>query len=215
MEQATDQILKYAITLLSIINPLGILPIFLSMTNGLKLPIIKKVSKSSSIAVVITLSISMIIGQKLLNFFGISIASFRIGGGLLIFTMAFSMISARTNSMKISQKEIQEQEDSANEIGIVPLAIPLLAGPGAISTSIVHSQNFTTMFHWLGALLVILIIGSFIFLAFRYSRIISDKLGLIGLNIMTRIMGIILLALSIEMILGGIKDIIPILKGHL
>ncbi|MCK5883126.1 MAG: NAAT family transporter [Bacteriovoracaceae bacterium] len=213
METAIDHILKYGITLFTIINPLGIIPIFLGMTKDHGLLELKKISKSCSIAVIITLIVSLVIGQKIINFFGISIASFRIGGGLLIFTMAFSMISAKASAAKINRSEIREQEASDTELGIVPLAIPLLAGPGAISTSIIHAQRFNTVTHWLGAIGVIVTIGLFILLSFRYSRKIGERIGVIGLNVLTRIMGIILLALSIEMIAGGIKEILPVLKG--
>ncbi len=215
METEIDHILKYAITLFTIINPLGIIPIFISMTKDYDLKELKTVSKSCALAVIITLIISLVIGQKILNFFGISIASFRIGGGLLIFTMAFSMISAKASSAKINRSELREHEESSDgtELGIVPLAIPLLAGPGAISTSIIHAQNFTGFDLWAGAIFVIVLIGVFILFSFRYSRIIGEKLGVIGLNVLTRIMGIILLALAIEMIAGGIKEILPVLKG--
>lgn len=210
--QDTNDVLKFAITLLSIINPLGAIPVFLGFTKNHKNLNIKKVSYTTSIAVVITLLISLFLGQSLLNFFGISIASFTIGGGLLLFTMAFSMISAHQSNAKINTEEIRSF-DFEREIGIIPLAIPLLSGPGAISTSIIYSKGFNHFSHWVGAVLVIFVIGFIIKLILSYADRIGEKLGQIGLNVMTRIMGLILLSMSIEMIASGIKEIMPILKA--
>lgn len=210
--QETNDILKFAITLLSIINPLGAIPVFLGFTKHHKNLDIKKVSYTTSIAVITTLLISLFLGQMLLNFFGISIASFTIGGGLLLFTMAFSMISAHQSNARINTEEIRSF-DFEREIGIIPLAIPLLSGPGAISTSIIYSKGFSHISHWVGAVVVILIIGLVIKLILSYADKIGDRLGQIGLNVMTRIMGLILLSMSIEMIASGIKEIMPILKA--
>lgn len=208
----TSDVIKFGITLLSIINPLGAIPVFLGFTKNHKNLNIKKVSYTTSIAVITTLLVSLFLGQTLLNFFGISIASFTIGGGLLLFTMAFSMISAHQSNAKINTEEIRSF-DFEREIGIIPLAIPLLSGPGAISTSIIYSKGFSHISHWMGAVIVILIIGLIIKMILSYADKIGDKLGQIGLNVMTRIMGLILLSMSIEMIAGGIKEIMPILKS--
>lgn len=210
--QDTNDVLKFAITLLSIINPLGAIPVFLGFTKNHKNLNIKKVSYTTSIAVIITLLISLFFGQTLLNFFGISIASFTIGGGLLLFTMAFSMISAHQSNAKINTEEIRSF-DFEREIGIIPLAIPLLSGPGAISTSIIYSKGFNHLSHWIGAVITILVIGLIIKIILSYADKIGERLGQIGLNVMTRIMGLILLSMSIEMIAGGIKEIMPILKA--
>lgn len=214
MEQMIEQILKFAITIFTTMNPLGAIPFYLSMTKDLEEKDLVTLRRVCSIAVTITLLVSMLIGEKLLGFFGISIASFRIGGGLLIFTMAFSMISAKASATKLNSSEIREQI-RAEEIGIVPLAIPLLAGPGTITTTIIHAQHFTSIYHWIGASLVCVAFGFLVLYILAYGRKIGDKIGVLGLNVFTRIMGIILLALSIEMIVGGLKDIIPILKTHL
>ncbi len=212
MNQEISDLLKFGITLLSIINPLGAIPVFLGFTKNHKNLNIKKVTNTTSMASTITLLISLFFGQAMLNFFGISIASFTIGGGLLLFTMAFSMISAHQSTSKINTEEIRSL-DFEQEIGIIPLAIPLLSGPGAISTSIIYSKNFNHLTHWIGAVVVIIVIGLIIKLILSYADRIGERLGQIGLNVMTRIMGLILLSMSIEMIAGGIKEIMPILKS--
>ncbi|MCK6593890.1 MAG: NAAT family transporter [Bacteriovoracaceae bacterium] len=212
MNQEISDLMKFAITLISIINPLGAIPVFLGFSKHHKNLNIKKVTYTTATAVTTTLLVSLFFGQAVLNFFGISIASFTIGGGLLLFTMAFSMISAHQSNAKINTEEIRSI-DFEREIGIIPLAIPLLSGPGAISTSIIYAKNFSHLTHWVGAVVVIIFIGLIIKIILSYADKIGDRLGQIGLNVMTRIMGLILLSMSIEMIAGGIKEIMPILKA--
>jgi multiple antibiotic resistance protein len=212
MDQAFNDIIKFSITLISIINPLGAIPVFLGFTKHHKNLNIKNVTNTCAVATSTTILVSLVLGQSLLNFFGISVASFTIGGGFLLFTMAFSMISGHQSTTKINTEEIRSF-DFEREIGIIPLAIPLLSGPGAISTSIIHAKNFTTPTHWIFAGIMILIIGLIIKIILSYAETIGNKLGQIGLNVMTRIMGLILLSMSIEMIASGIKEILPALKG--
>jgi multiple antibiotic resistance protein len=125
--------------------------------------------------------------------------------------MAFSMISGQQSTTKINSEEIRTF-DFEREIGIIPLAIPLLSGPGAISTSIIHAKNFNTLTHWITGIIVVVLISLLIKIILSYAEKIGEKLGQIGLNVMTRIMGLILLSMAIEMIAFGIKEILPILK---
>lgn len=209
---AISDVLKFSITLISIINPLGAIPVFLGLTKNHKNLNIKNVTNTCATACGVTILVSLIIGQSLLNFFGISVASFTIGGGLLLFMMAFSMISGHQSNTKINNEEIRSV-DFEREIGIIPLAIPLLSGPGAISTSIIHAKNFTTTAHWVAGIFMVIAIALIIKIILSYADKIGEKLGQIGLNVMTRIMGLILLSMSIEMIAFGIKEIMPVLKS--
>lgn len=213
MENAAfSDVIKFSITLISIINPLGAIPVFLGFTKHHKNLNSKNVTNTAATAATITILVSLVFGQMLLNFFGISVASFTIGGGFLLFTMAFSMISGQQSTTKINTEEIKSF-DFEREVGIIPLAIPLLSGPGAISTSIIHAKSFTTTTHWIFAVIMVLMIGLVIKIILSYAEKIGQKLGQIGLNVMTRIMGLILLSMSIEMIAAGIKEILPALKG--
>lgn len=203
--------MKFAITLISIINPIGVIPIFINLTGRLSDQNVRAISASCALAVCITILLSLVLGQQILSFFGISIASFTVGGGLLLSSMAYSMIQAEQSGAKINPTEIEHTEAS-RDIGIVPLAIPLLAGPGAISTSIIQANTFTTAYHWIGALVVVVLIALGIHLILSFSRHIGRRLGTIGLNVMTRIMGIILLAISIELIVKGVLQIAPMFR---
>lgn len=207
-EDVFSDVLKFAITLVSILNPIGVIPIYLGLTERFSVDRTRVITRSCAIAVTVTILLTLAIGQQILNFFGIGLASFTVGGGFLICSMAFSMISAKHSQAKMNTEEIAESSD-IREIGIVPLAIPLLAGPGVMSTSIIQAETFTTPAHWIGAGLVVLFIGFSIYFIFSSGKKISDKLGKVGLNVMTRVMGIILLAISIELISGGLKELFP------
>ncbi len=209
---AITDVLKFFITLISIVNPLGAIPVFLGFVQNHKSINVNKLANHTATAVTVTILVSLIAGQYVLNFFGISVASFTIGGGILLTTTAFSMISGQQSNSKINNDEIRSL-DFEREIGIIPLAIPLLSGPGAISTSIIHAKNFSSSIHWIAGIVMVLVVGVMIKLILSNAVRIGEKLGQIGLNVMTRIMGLILLSMSIEMIAFGIKEIMPILKG--
>ena len=209
---AITDVLKFFITLISIVNPLGAIPVFLGFVQNHKTINVNKLANHTATAVTVTILVSLIAGQYVLNFFGISVASFTIGGGILLTTTAFSMISGQQSNSKINNDEIRSI-DFEREIGIIPLAIPLLSGPGAISTSIIHAKNFSSSIHWIAGIIMVLVVGVVIQLILKNAVRIGEKLGQIGLNVMTRIMGLILLSMSIEMIAFGIKEIMPILKG--
>lgn len=206
---AFDDSIKLLVSLLSILNPIGVIPIFITLTGSFSDDKVKRIATSCAITVGATIFISLLLGQKILNFFGISLASFSVGGGILIFMMALQMISAKQASQKLNEEETSNLDP--NEIGIVPLAIPLLAGPGTISQAIIYSNKLESSSYWLGVVVVVLVIVILIKFVFQYSRKIGKKLGTIGLNVMTRIMGLIILSLSIEIIAAGIRDILPAL----
>tara|TARA_R110002072_G_scaffold64203_4_gene159618 strand:- start:62391 stop:63017 length:627 start_codon:yes stop_codon:yes gene_type:complete len=201
MTEAWQDTLKFALTLVSILNPLGVLPVFIELTNDFSHDGLKSVAKSCALTVAITIIISLAIGQQILGFFSISIPSFTIGGGILIFTMALNMIQAKQSAIKINKSETTLQE-----IGVVPLAIPLLAGPGAISTSIIYAKDISGVGHWIGAITSIVLLSIILLFVLSSARRIRDHVGKMGLNIFTRIMGIILLSMSIEMIFNGLKE---------
>lgn len=209
-----NDILKFAVTLISIINPIGAIPVFLSFQRLKKNLDINRASNTAAMSTVITILISLFCGQSILGFFGISISSFTIGGGILLFSIAFSMISAQQSESKINHGEI-ERLNFEREIGVIPLAIPLLSGPGAISTCIIQSKEFSSTYHWIGACVVVLLIGVLIKYLLFFAQDIGRNLGEIGINVMTRIMGLLLLATSIEMLASGIKEMFPILKTNL
>lgn len=200
--------LKFGITIFSILNPLGALPMFLTLTFGRTHKGIKHISTTCAVTVFITSIVSLVLGKAILSMFGISIPSFRIGGGVLLAAMALSMMAAKQQQTKLSSEEIAYQE-SEDTIGIVPLAIPLLAGPGTISTSIVYSSEFSTVWHWIGAFVAMAVICVAIKYILQFSEQIGKRIGTIGLNVLTRIMGLITMAIAVEFIAVGVKQFFP------
>jgi multiple antibiotic resistance protein len=200
--------LKFAITLFSVLNPLGAIPVFATLTDGMDDSAKNRLATTSAITVFFALLISAVLGNYILNFFGIQIASFRLGGGILIGSMAFSMLQAKKSATKLTTKELDESHD-LKEIGIVPLAIPMLAGPGTISTAMLASQKFHTVFDWIGAVVSMLIVSMLVLIILRSSSKLSQKLGKVGINVMTRIMGLILMAMAVEFIVVALKILFP------
>lgn len=204
MEPILQDISKFFIAVLSVLNPLGVVPTFVGMTHKFTREEILNISRVCSIAVFLTCLIGVIVGDDILKFFGISIHSFKVGGGILIGMMSFQMLQGLSN--KRSKLNRGEQE-SIKELGIVPLAIPLLAGPGVISTTIIYGKEISGIERWTGLVASLVVIALIVYVVLITSQKIATVMGRIGLNIMTRIMGLILLALSVEAITSGLKAI--------
>ena len=199
---------KSIIGMLAIANPLGAVPIFLSMTSDRTSSEKKHIAHVTALSVAIILIASIWAGTALLSFFGISISAFKTGGGLLILLMAISMLRARQSHTR--QTPTEADEASAKEsIAVVPLAIPIIAGPGAISLVIVDAHKAANFANWSILSVDVLILAFLIWLALRLATPIGNKLGTTGLNIATRIMGLILAAIGIEMITSGLTKLLP------
>jgi len=203
---------KALIGIIAIVNPLGAIPIFLSLTADRSTHEKNSIARTSAISVAIILLISMWAGEIILLFFGISIASFRTAGGLLILLMAISMLHAKQSSIRQNQTESSESSEKEN-IAVVPLAIPLMAGPGAISLVIVDAHKASHLVEQLILSTDILIISFFVWLSLKLSTPIGNKLGTTGLNIATRIMGLLLAAIAFEMLSAGLVKLLPGLGG--
>lgn len=203
--------IKIFTTLLAIVNPLGAIPIFISLTNTMASGERRRIVNTASITVVVVLIVAALLGKPLLNFFGISIASFKVGGGILLLLMAISMMQARYAQTKQTPEEEAEAEEKGS-IAVVPIAMPLLAGPGAISTIIIYADASPHVLH-----LMLLIIISFLvaFLSWIALNIASPLRGVMSktsINIATRLMGLLLAAIAVEFISGGLTVLLPGLR---
>lgn len=199
---------KMLIGLIAIVNPIGAIPIFISLTSELKEKARNSVCRTTTYAVFLILLFSLVLGQGILNFFGITISSFRVAGGILILLMAISMMHAKTDDTRRTDEEAEESENMSS-IAVVPLAIPLLAGPGAISTVILYAHKGSGLIHYALVGLVIFLVSTLLFLAFRSVKYMSPYLTQTAVNIFSRIMGLILAAIAIEFIANGIKGLFP------
>ncbi len=199
---------KYFIGLLAIVNPIGIVPVFVGLTRNLDDRDRNIIALRASVTVGVVLVVALLMGESLLKFFGISLDSFRVAGGILILLMAISMLHGGISPAKQTSEEALDAEEKDN-IAVVPLGIPLLAGPGAISTIIIYSQRGHGLTHLVLVLSIALSLALLTWLALRAAPAIADHLGRTGLNIVSRIMGLILAAIGVEFMAGGIKQLLP------
>lgn len=199
---------KFFLALLVIVNPLGAVPMFAVMTDQASADERKNIAFVASVSVAIVLILATIGGQPLLVFFGITIASFKVGGAILILLLAISMMHATPTGEKQTPEEAREAIDKES-IAVVPLAIPLLAGPGAISTTIIYATKRSSLAH------IGMIIGACVLIsittwgALRMAIPVSRWLGKTGINIAIRIMGLLLAAVAVEIFASGLLVLLP------
>ena len=206
--------LKVFAGLFAVANPLGIIPLFLSLTNEESAHEKARTARVAAIAVLITLLLSALFGNQILSLFGVSVAAFRSGGGLLILLMAINMLHAQRSRVKHTPEEMQAAQER-DDVAVVPLAIPIIAGPGAISLVISYAQEAQNLSDKLLLISNIAILALSIWLAFASANIISKRIGITRFNIITRIMGLILTAIGVQMISDGLKELFPILMTTL
>jgi multiple antibiotic resistance protein len=201
------------IGILAILNPLGAIPIIVSLTTDVSDAELKKIQKTIITSVSAVLLVSLLVGQYILAFFGISIDSFRVGGGILILLMAISMLHAKVGDTKHTEEESIESQ-LKQSVAVVPISIPLLAGPGAMSTVILYAHKKTTVEHYLLMGLDILAVILILSVIIKSIPWISKRISQTGINVFTRIMGLILSALAVEFITQGLKGLFPILNTN-
>ena len=207
-----NEYLKFFIALLGIVNPVGILPIFINMTASQDAATRNRNGTLAALSMGIILLLVLVSGEAILRFFSISVDSFRVGGGILILLMAISMLNAKVSNVKQTR---EEELDSAerDSVAVVPLGTPLLAGPGAISTVILYAQRHPLPAHTLSLAAAILILAVLTALLFRLAPTINGLLGRTGINIVTRLMGLIMAAMGVEFIANGLRHLFPVLGG--
>ena len=197
--------------LISVIDPFGCIPVFIGLTEDFSHSEKRKIARRTSIAVVVILLISALTGEAILHFFGIDIYSFKIAGGIVLLIMSLEMLHARRPGTKYSRKEHEEAAEK-EDVAIVPLALPLLAGPGAISTVILFSHRMHWVEEKLILIAIILLAGGVVLLSLYFADKIAGALGHTGMNIANRIMGLILASISVQFILEGMLHKFPALR---
>lgn len=204
-----DTILPFALLCLTsfftLTNPLGTMPVFLTMTQGMSDKERQSVITRATLTAFIIIMVFTFAGQFLFCFFGISTNGFRIAGGVIIFKIGFDMLQARYTPMKLKDEEIKTYAD---DISITPLGIPMLCGPGAIANAIVLMQDANTFEMksvLIGSIAFIYLLTYFIL---RGSTRLVNVLGETGNNVMMRLMGLILMVIAVECFVGGMKPIL-------
>lgn len=205
------QFVNHFIGLLVISNPLSALPAVLRVTRHQSLAEKRQTGLTAAFAVGIILLVVTWVGGPLLAVLGIELPAFQVAGGVVLFMMALSMLNAEESSIKHSPEEQKERQ--ADLGAIVPLAIPIIAGPGAISTVIVSINQFPGLFNQvlisISTILVSLVMGMLLFFAGDLEKLFGKS----GINIINRLGGLILAAISIQTLAGGVIGLFPFLKG--
>ena len=205
---------KPLITLLAIVNPLAIVPFFIHYTQSFSDAQRKRTIWVSSFSVFVVIAVSALLGLQILEFFNISLASFQVGGGLLLMTSSLNMLNAQPAEAKSNATELQDASERAAvgaSIAVVPLAIPLRTGPASMSTVVIYADKAKTFWQLLTLVGYGVVIGLATALCFALAGPIARVLGKTGINVMTRLMGLILAALAVEVMADGLHKLFPIL----
>jgi len=203
-----DLFIYLFVALFSVLNPIGTVPIFVGLTQGDSKQECSRISLWTSINVFLILIISFFIGKYVLSFFGISIDSLRIAGGLIIVSSGFSLLSGQFNKKRGINKKIENDAQKRNDIALTPLAIPMLAGPGSISLLIAFYQEHHETNELIIASLAILAIAIAIFIILRSAHYLAQILGASGIVAISRIIGFIVVAIGIQYIVSALINII-------
>ncbi len=197
-----------ATALFVIANPIGVTPLFISLTNRQTEEQRRHTARLTATTVVIVLLAAMFLGEVILHSFGIRMASFRAAGGILILLMAIAMLQARPSP---THHTVEESKEAAirDEVAVVPLGSPLVSGPGAISTVIIYADQAVTWFDMTVLFLTILGVAGSLWIALRLSDRIRVILGTTGINIVTRLLGLILAAVGVEFFAEGLAQLLP------
>ena len=202
------QLVAYIVTMLAITNPFGNVGIFIMLTEGKPVLEQRRIALTASLACLIIFLIVTWCGDTLLRIMGISLSAFQVGGGIVIAIIGLSMLHSQ--SSKIVQSEQENEEASAkSSIAVVPLAIPILAGPGAITTILADLHVFPFYFAKLYLTLANVIVAGVIAMVLLFAGTLRTILGVTGINILVRIMGLMLLAMAVQMIAKGIVILLP------
>lgn len=204
---------RFFTALLVILDPFAAMPIFLALTQGYSQSERARVALVATLTVAAVLIVSALAGESVLHLLGTSLASFRVGGGIVLMIMALSMLRAEPNLMRPTSSAGHEAESSKASVAVVPLAIPLLAGPGAISNVIIEMHRSVGTSHTGLVITVILLVTAVLWLVLRLAVPIGAFLGHIGINILNRLFGLILTAIAVEIIANGLKQLFPSLSG--
>jgi multiple antibiotic resistance protein len=209
-------LLKPLVALLAIVNPVGVLPFFIHFTQNFSPAQRRRTIRVSALTAFAVIALSALAGLRIIEFFGISIASFRVGGGTLLLISALQMLNAQPAESKPGDvSEGDQKVDAGASIAVVPLTIPLLTGPATISTMVIYAER--TRHWWELAVLVGygVVVGLVTFAVFSASGRLARWIGRTGINVMTRLMGLILAALAVEIMADGLVELFPVLATGL
>ena len=201
---------KPLVTLLAIVNPLAIVPFFIHYTQDFDDEQRRRTVLISAFSCFVVIAVSALMGLQILKFFGISLASFQVGGGMLLLTSSLAMLNAQPAEAKSNAEEMHDAATRAS-IAVVPLTIPLLTGPATMSTVVIYADKAKSVLQLTTLVGYGVVVALATALCFSLAQPIARSLGKTGINVMTRLMGLILAALAVEVMSDGLMKLFPIL----
>ena len=207
-ELALAEYLRFAVTLAAILNPFAAIPFFLVVTrdgSGLSRHRTAAVAAATVAAILVVAAVA---GDSVLTLAGTSLGAFRIAGGIVLLLMGLSMLGAQPGAVRQTREEasVAAQQES---VAVVPLGIPLIAGPGSISAVIVQMQRGASFAHLAATLACVAAVALTCWLSLRFAETIGRALGPLGLNVVSRLLGLLLSAVAVEMMANGVKQLFP------
>ena len=200
------QMIKFYISLFMICSPCSAIPAFLSLTKGRSIKERKRVGIVCSIAVAVILIGIAWIGDSLMSFFGIRLATFQVAGGIILFLLALSMLQGEVSKMKHASEDLETSRES---VEIVPLALPLIAGPGAISSVIVVAGNHSSILDRVYITICLLLVAASIWICLYFAASLERKLGKTGFKLVNRIGGLIISLIAVDIFSRGVSELFP------
>lgn len=206
----TTESIKFLVAMIIMMNPLGSLSIFLDLTHKMNITQQRTIARDASVAILIIMLLTVWSGEKILYFLGITIPSFRFAGGIILLLMGLSMLQSRESPVSHTEED-DEAAKERNSIAVVPMALPVIIGPGAISTLIIAAGDYSTFENktWMSMLCVLLTIGMGVMLyyAVPIARIVGESV----IKVVSRIMGMIIMAIAVGMLANGLMGLFPML----
>lgn len=209
----TESLINSFVVLFIVIDPLGIAPVFAVLTRNHPRQMQRNMAVLGTSVAAGILLLFFFTGESLLQFLGISIPAFRIAGGALLFLLSIDMVVARQSGLRSATASEQEEAIHRHDVSVFPLAFPLIAGPGAITTILLMAQSAGDLTSSMGTLVVLLTVLGLVLAALLAAPLLTRLLGETGINVISRLLGILLAALATQYIVDGVRASFPGLGG--
>lgn len=204
------EFLVTVVTIFAVVDPIGTLPFFASLTEGFSPQDRRHVLTRAVIVSTLILIVFAVAGRYLFAAFGFTLAAFEIAGGILLFIVAYDMLRGEVGPTRLTAADRADAIQNRDEVAVFPLAIPLLAGPGAISTVMIYAGGTSAgPFNTLAAFVAVLVAGGATYVVFLYGQRILDALGRVGVMALTRVLGLLLAAVAVQFAITGILAVVP------
>lgn len=203
---------RFFIALIAVLDPFAAVPVFISLTAHYSAGERHQVARVAAVSVAVVLILAALGGDRLLILMGASIGSFRVGGGIVLLLMSLEMLRAQPSQIQQTPEELNVA-GSKSAIAVVPIAIPLLAGPGAISAVVIQAHRGDDLLYLSGIIATILVVAIILWITLRLAVPIGNHLGPLGIKITNRLLGLMLAAIAIEIMGNGLRELFPVLAG--